>query len=120
MNQFIAQYASRIISSLLIITLAGVITAGFGYQITMHEEPCPLCFLQRAAMIGAAIGQLLNFRFGVKMSHHAISLFHCLFGAVVSLRQISLHVCPGFPLFGSPVLGYSLYTWAGITFSVHS
>lgn len=111
-----AHYASRIISILLVIVLAGVVTAGFGYQAVYNEAPCPLCFLQRIAMIGVAVGQLLNFRFGEKMSHHAISLFHCLFGAAVSLRQISLHVCPTFPKFGSPVLGYSLYTWALISF----
>ncbi len=116
MNPYIAQYSSRLISILLAIVLAGVITAGFGYQLIMGEDPCPLCFLQRAAMIGVALGQLLNFRFGVKMSHHALSLIHCLFGASVSLRQISLHICPGSPTFGSPVLGFSLYTWAFISF----
>jgi len=34
----------------------------------------------------------------------------------VALRQISLHVCPGFSQFGVPVLGLSLYTWSFIVF----
>ncbi|MBI2743785.1 MAG: disulfide bond formation protein B [Chlamydiales bacterium] len=110
------QALSRLISSLLVIVHCGIITAAFVYQYTTNQAPCPLCFLQRVAMIGIAVGQLLNFRFGIKMSHHAISLFHCVFGAGVSLRQISLHVCPGSPTFGTPVLGYGLYTWALISF----
>lgn len=110
------QNFSRLLSSLLVIVLSGVITAAFGYQFATGQNPCPLCFLQRVAMIGIGAGQLLNFRFGIKMSHHAISLFHCLFGAAVSLRQIGLHVCPGFSTFGTPVLGYSLYTWAFTVF----
>ncbi|MFI5333929.1 MAG: disulfide bond formation protein B [Chlamydiales bacterium] len=112
----ITQYAYHIISALLVITLAGVITAGFGYQAIMHQAPCPLCFLQRVAMIGVALGQVFNFYFGVRMSHHALSLFHCLLGATISLRQISLHVCPGFSSYGSPVWGYELYTWALVAF----
>ncbi len=110
------QAFSRIVSSLLVIVLSGIITAAFGYQAIVGQNPCPLCFLQRVAMIGIAAGQLLNFRFGIRMSHHGISLFHCIFGAAVSLRQIALHVCPGFATFGTPVLGFGLYTWAFIAF----
>jgi disulfide bond formation protein DsbB len=110
------QRLSRVISALLVIVLSGVITAAFGYQMMTGQQPCPLCFLQRVAMIGIATGQLLNFRFGIKMSHHSISLFHCILGAAVSLRQLSLHVCPGFAPYGTPILGFGLYTWAFIAF----
>lgn len=110
------QHLSRIFSSVLIIVLCGVITSAFGYQLTVGQNPCPLCYLQRVAMVGIAVGQVLNFRFGIKMSHHAISLFHCILGGAVSLRQICLHICPGFPTFGTPVLGYALYSWAFIVF----
>jgi disulfide bond formation protein DsbB len=110
------QYASRILSIALVLVLCGVITAAFGYQFITKHQPCPLCFLQRAAMIGIAAGQLLNFRFGIKMYHHAISLFHCVLGGGISLRQISLHICPEFPTFGTPIFGFGLYTWAFIAF----
>ncbi len=107
---------SRIFSALLVIVLCGVITSAFSFQLTMHELPCPLCFLQRLAMIGVCVGQLLNFRFGIKPSHHAISLFHCIFGSAVALRQIALHICPTFTRYGTPLLGFSLYTWSFIVF----
>ncbi len=115
-DRFMIQRLSQFLSSILVIVLCGIITAAFVYQITLSEKPCPLCFLQRLAMIGICAGQLLNFNFGIRMSHHAISLFHCVFGAAVSLRQIGLHVCPGFTQYGTPVLGFSLYTWAFIAF----
>jgi disulfide bond formation protein DsbB len=111
-----ALYLSRLLSALLVIILCGVITAAFGYQAMTEQTPCPLCFLQRIAMIGVAIGQCFNFRFGIKMSHHAISIFHCLLGGAVALRQITLHICPGFPTFGTKVLGLQIYTWSFIVF----
>jgi len=112
----ITQYFSRLFSALLVIVLSVVLTASLGYQLITGQNPCPLCFLQRVAMIGVGIGQLLNFRFGIQIRHHAISLFHCIFGFAVSLRQICLHICPEFDAFGTPVLGFSLYTWAFIVF----
>jgi hypothetical protein len=39
-------------------------------------------------------------------------------GALVSVRQILLHIKPGDPGYGEPVLGMHLYTWALITFYV--
>ena len=39
-------------------------------------------------------------------------------GAEVSVRQILLHIKPGDPGYGAPVLGIHLYTWALITFII--
>jgi uncharacterized BrkB/YihY/UPF0761 family membrane protein len=58
----------------------------------------------------------MHLRFGVQMRFYAFSLLSALFGGAISLRQISLHICPEFPVFGYPVFGLSLYTWAFITF----
>jgi disulfide bond formation protein DsbB len=110
------QHLSRLVSSLLVIVLCGVITAAFGYQLMVGQNPCPLCFLQRVGMIGVAMGQVLNFRFGVRLYHNAISIFFCIFGAAVALRHICLHICPGSTPFGVPVLGFGLYTWSFIVF----
>ncbi|MBI2743413.1 MAG: disulfide bond formation protein B [Chlamydiales bacterium] len=118
MKKFTIQNASRVLSVLLVIILASVVTAGFGYQAIRNEAPCPLCLLQRVAMIGVAVGQLLNFRFGVKLMHHGISLLSCFFGAAISWRQFCLTDCPVFPQSESPLVGYSLYTWALITLFV--
>lgn len=105
-----------LLNSLFPIVLAGIILAAYYIQFAKHEEPCPLCMLQRLAMIGVATGPLLNLRFGISTIHYGISLFSAVFGSAVSLRQICLHICPGFPSFGEPVLGFSLYTWAFVVF----
>lgn len=107
----------RNVNSLMIIVLCGVLTSAFGVQFILHEEPCPLCMLQRLGMIGVATGALFNLVFGIHTSHYAFALLSSLTGGFVALRQISLHVCPGTPVFGLPVLGLSLYTWSFIVFA---
>ncbi len=106
----------RALSALFIVVLSGVLMGAYSIQFFKDEMPCPLCLLQRVGMIGVALGQVLNLRFGMRPAHHAFSIFSALCGASVSIRQITLHICPGFPTFGEPVFGASLYTWAFITF----
>jgi len=75
-----------------------------------------LCLLQRLGMIGVASSLLLNIWFGVRVAHYGLAILSSLMGGFVALRQISLHVCPGSPGFGLPVLGLSLYTWSFFVF----
>src|SRR5579883_765143 len=107
-----------ILNAIHVIILSLILCAGFAVQIFMGEQPCPLCLLQRLAMIGIASGELLNLRFGIKPLHYGVALFSVLFGSIVSLWQISLHICPQFPTFGTPVLGLDLYAWAFIIFAL--
>lgn len=106
----------RNLNGLVAIIICGVLLSAYGVEFFWHEVPCPLCMLQRLCMIGAAIGCLLNVRFGIHMCHYGFTLLSSLAGGTVALRQISLHVCPGFPEFGFPVLGLSLYTWSFVVF----
>ena len=88
-------------------------------QFVEGEFPCPLCLLQRLAMLGVAIGAMMNLRFGVRTSHYAVTIFSAIFGAAVSTRQILLHIVPGNPNgpgYGSAVFGWHLYTWGLIIF----
>lgn len=103
-------------NAVMILVLMGILTAAYYQQHFKQELPCPLCILQRAGMIGVAIGCLLNLRFGIRIAHYAFSLLSTLIGGAVAVRQICLHICPGFPIFGIPVYGLSLYTWSFITF----
>ncbi|MES2272566.1 MAG: disulfide bond formation protein B [Chlamydiota bacterium] len=107
----------RILNALFIFVLCGVLLAAYSYQVIKSEDPCPLCLLQRLGMIGIATALLLNLRFGIKMEHYGLGILSALLGRIVSLRQISLHVCPAFPTFGEPVFGYDLYVWAFIVFT---
>ena len=107
----------RNVNILAILTIIGVLTSAFGVQFLLHEEPCPLCLLQRLGMLGVVCSLLLNVRFSIHASHYGLALLSSLVGGTVALRQITLHVCPGTVEFGVPVLGLSLYTWSFLVFA---
>ena len=106
----------RFLNTLGIAVICAVLLSAFSVELFLHEVPCPLCMLQRLCMISAAIALMLNVKFGIKPAYYGLVLISCLVGGTVALRQISLHVCPGFPTFGIPVLGLSLYTWSFLVF----
>jgi disulfide bond formation protein DsbB len=113
MNQW-----ERHCNALIGILLSAVLWGALAIQFFKHETPCPLCYLQRAGMLGVASGALMNVKFGSRRAHYGLSLLFSLFGGFVALRQISLHVCPGFSAFGIPFWGLSLYTWSFIVFAI--
>jgi hypothetical protein len=47
-----------------------------------------------------------------------LSTLFAVFGAAAALRQISLHVIPGTPFYGSAFFGLHFYTWAFICFTI--
>jgi len=107
----------RTLNALMIFVIMGVLLGAYYQQYFKHEVPCPLCILQRLAMIGICMGLLLNLRFGIKLKYYGLSFLSAIVGAIVAGRQICLHICPGFPIFGIPVFGLSLYTWSFLVFA---
>ena len=97
--------------------IAFVLAAAFAAQLMLGELPCPLCLLQRVQFAMLAIGPILNVRYGPRPSHYGLSLLTAFTGAIVSARQIFLHIMPGDPGYGSALLGYHYYTWAFIGFA---
>ncbi|MCD9480570.1 disulfide bond formation protein B [Photobacterium phosphoreum] len=87
-------------------------------QVVLNELPCPLCLLQRLGFMLVMFGFMLNVIYGPQQRHYGILLIGALFGAATALRQVSLHVIPGTPGYGSPVFGIHYYTWAFILFSL--
>ena len=104
----------------------GVLLGAFTIQFAEGEFPCPLCMLQRYGMILSTLGALwviMQARRGeLTPARYAqglgLGVLGAAAGALVSVRQILLHIKPGDPGYGSPVMGYHLYTWALITFYV--
>lgn len=84
------------------------------FQFVFYDLPCPLCLLQRLGMLGIALGISMNFRFGLRASHYAVSCISALYLAAVAIRQILLHIAPGVKPYGPAVLGMHMYTWAFI------
>jgi disulfide bond formation protein DsbB len=101
-----------------------IFVVAFGMQLMFGEPPCPLCVIQRIALMMCALGPLhllLQARHGV-ISFRAIaigngiSIISALIGAAASARQVLLHILPGDQGFGTPLLGLHLYTWSLIAF----
>lgn len=108
---------SEIIFWLNVLEIAGImllLTLALAFQFLFGELPCPLCLLQRVGFLMVALGLLLNIRYGIYASHYAFTLLAALFTSLVALRQITLHVAPGDPGFGSKILGLHMYSWSFI------
>ncbi len=111
---------------LWVLAYSGVMLGAFTIQFVGGEFPCPLCMLQRYGMILSTIGALwiiMQARRGeltaVRYAQGlGMGVLGAATGALVSVRQILLHIKPGDPGYGEPVLGMHLYTWALITFYV--
>lgn len=107
-----------IANALALLAISAVLLGAFIAQIAFHELPCPLCNLQRAALLGLAAGPVLNLCFGMRARHYALTILAALLGAVISGRQMLLHIMPGDAGYGSPVFGLHLYTWCFVAFVI--
>lgn len=112
------------IAHLNVLAMSGVLLGGFGIQFVQGELPCPLCLLQRMAMMLCALGpayiimkswqgpiQPADFTTG-----YGMSILAAVGGGIMSSRHVLLHILPSDPGYGDPVMGLHLYTWALIVF----
>lgn len=103
-----------------------VILAAISTQFIGSELPCPLCILQRMAMMLIGIGAIWIvglarkgiLTFAGYARSYGLMIVGAMLGATMSTRQIELHILPGDAGYGEAVLGLHLYTWALITFIV--
>jgi disulfide bond formation protein DsbB len=102
---------------LMILILCSILAGSAAIQILDWQLPCAFCWIQRAFMLTTASASALCLRFGVTPYYYSLSLLSSFLGGTVALRQIAMHACPGFPLFGIPVWGLSLYTWSFFVFA---
>lgn len=100
-----------------LIGISIVLLGALYMQFIQGEDPCPLCLLQRAGLVGIGIAMLMNIIHGIRASHWALALINALAGIAVSIRQILLHIND--PIgFASPVFGLHLYTWCFIIYTI--
>ena len=84
---------ANIFNLLGVVILSGAIGCGIFIEICCLQEPCFLCFLQRAAMLMIAVGLYWNLMYGITIRHYAFSLLAALLGLSFSLRHMALNVC---------------------------
>ena len=120
----------RISFALLHVWVLGVcvvVIGAFLVQFIGRELPCPLCLLQRMAMLLAAMGPMFIIHRVTSVDSEpgadfstgfGMSIIASVLGLAISGRQTLLHILPGDPGYGGAVFGLHLYTWAFIVFIV--
>ncbi len=109
-------YTVNSICSLVVLL---ILSGAFYFQFGLGENPCPLCLLQRMAMLGMIFGISLNTYFGFKKEHFSVVIISALIGVTFSTRQVLLHVSPVLGEstgYGTAVFGMHLYSWAVLVF----
>lgn len=93
-----------------------ILAAAIVVQLLFSEAPCPLCLLQRAALVAIGIAMLMTLRYGNRAKNWASAILSACAGIAVSIRQICLHITSP-KGFGSAFLGLHMYTWCFFAFS---
>lgn len=96
------------------------IAVGIGLWIEFWhgQKPCPLCYLQRVAMMGIALSLYWNLAFSFKIHHYASALFWNLFGMLVALRHLAINVCKEPKATSFFFFSLRIYTWSFMVFSL--
>jgi disulfide bond formation protein DsbB len=110
----IAVALDRMILRLMLLILAGILTAAMVMQYALGEIPCPLCLLQRFAMFGCCFGIVLQLRSGTSERGSGISLIFITLLLVISVRQTlqDLFPRPGHEYVGSAIFGIHMPVWS--------
>jgi disulfide bond formation protein DsbB len=104
----------RLILWLMLLVLAGVLTAAMGFQYLDGEIPCPLCLLQRAAMFGCCFGLTQQLKDGETQRGAGIAMLSAVLLLIISVRQTLLDIVPrpGHAYIGSAVFGLHMPVWS--------
>src|SRR4029450_7729850 len=94
--------------------MPAILTAALVVQYAYGDLPCPLCLLQRVAMLGVCFGLMQNFRNGFSDRNLGYSLLFSVFLMVVAVRQtlLDIYPWPGHEYVGSAVLGLHMPVWS--------
>jgi disulfide bond formation protein DsbB len=99
---------------LMFLAIAGVLSAAMFMQYARGELPCPLCLLQRAALLGVCFGIMLDFRHGFSYQNTGFSLLFAIFLLIVAVRQTLLDIYPrpGHEYIGTAIFGLHMPVWS--------
>ncbi len=99
---------------LVMFVIAGILTTAMALQYAKGELPCPLCLLERVAMLGVCFGIMLNFRGGFSYQNTGFSLLFAIVLLVVSVRQslLDIYPRPGHEYIGSAIFGIHMPVWS--------
>ena len=110
----IAAVLDRLVLLAMLAILAAILTAAMVMQYAFGEIPCPLCLLQRYAMLGCCFGIIVQLRSGASERGTGLGLIFAILLLVIAVRQTLLDIVarPGHAYIGSAVLGLHLPVWS--------
>ena len=110
----LAPTLDRLILCLMLLALAGVLTAAMGFQYLDGEIPCPLCLLERVAMFACCFGLIRQLRDGGSQRGAGIAMISAVLLLVISARQTLLDIVPrpGHAYIGAAVFGLHMAVWS--------
>ncbi|HWK96568.1 MAG TPA: disulfide bond formation protein B [Pseudolabrys sp.] len=99
---------------LMLVTIAGILTAAMVMQYAFAELPCPLCLLQRVALFGVCFAVMYGLRHGDNPRVTGLGLAFSILLLIVSVRQTLLDIYPrpGHEYIGSAVFGLHMPVWS--------
>jgi disulfide bond formation protein DsbB len=103
-----------LILCLMLLALAGVLTAAMGFQYLGGEIPCPLCLLERVAMFACCFGLIRQLEGDGSQRGAGIAMISAVLLLVISVRQTLLDIVPreGHAYIGSAVFGLHMPVWS--------
>ena len=107
----------RLIQLVMLAVVAAIVSWAMVLQYAFGEIPCPLCLLQRVAMLGCCFGLIVQLREeGPERTERGtgIALLFALLLLVISARQVLLDIVPrpGHDYIGQPVFGLHMPVWS--------
>ena len=104
----------RLILWLMLLALAGILTAAMAIQFVGGDIPCPLCLLERVAMFGCCFGLIHQLRSGGSQRGVGIGLVFSVLLLLISARQtlLDLFPRPGHAYVGGAIFGVHMPVWS--------
>ena len=111
--------AARWLNILALIVILFVLTLSLMQQFGYGMPPSYLGILERSALIGVALGPIMNLIWGMSPQHYSVSLISALVGGAVCGQQLLNEAAGTFVLDPNEVvLGFPLFDWALGIFAV--
>jgi disulfide bond formation protein DsbB len=106
----------RLALLLMLAVVAAILSWAMVLQYAFGEVPCPLCLLQRVAMLGCCLGLVVQLQGEDSQRGAGLAMIFALLLLVISARQVLLDIVPrpGHDYIGSAVFGLHMPVWSVI------
>lgn len=111
--------AARWLNILALLAILFVLTLALMQQFGYGMPPSYLGVLERSALIGVALGPIMNLLWGMSPQHYSVSLISALIGGAICGQQMLEEARGSFVLDPNEVvLGYPLFGWCLAIFAL--